>query len=116
MLEVAKFRERLEFALSETSGIIVPNGAEAEAFYESLRAALRSSACEPFLVKATVTGEDFPERLRGTAIEAYALAASGGYWLAYRPESDEFYCFWGESASELGAHLQSGPPLFLWWQ
>jgi hypothetical protein len=32
----------------------------------------------------------------------------------YQRAQDRFYCFWGESPSNLGAHGVSGSPLYCW--
>ena len=116
MLASSGFAARLEEAMADTSGIIVPRGAEPQAYFESLRDSIRAAACEPFKVAAVLAGEDFPQALRGRRIEAYVLAAADGYWLAYQPESDRFYCFWGEDPTQLAAHREAGSPLLVWWE
>ena len=115
MLSSSEFAHRLEDAMQDESGIIVPEGAEPAAYYEALRNSVRAAACEPLLVRAVITGEDFPGELQGQQVAAYVLAASEGYWLTYQPESDRFYCFWGSDPTRLAAHRGPGSPLFVWW-
>jgi hypothetical protein len=115
MLPSSEFVQRLEEAMRDESRIIVPEGAEPAAYYEALRNSIRAAACEPLLVRAVITGEDFPDELQGHEVAAYVLAASEGYWLAYQPESGRFYCFWGSDTTRLGAHREAGSPLFVWW-
>lgn len=101
--------------MSDTSGILVPAGRAPGEYFDSIRDGIRFAACPPLRVTVPVVGEDFPEHLRGTTITAWVLAGADGYWLAWRPESDEFYCFWGTEPAQLGAHRVAAPPLAAWW-
>jgi hypothetical protein len=115
MLDFAGFFHRLEVALKDTSGIIVPPDIDEEVYFEKLRNSIRESACEPLYVTATVLEPDYLEMPLGAKISAYVLAFNKGIWLAYEPTQDKFYCFWGTSAENLGAYREAGNPLFCWW-
>ena len=65
--------------MRDETGIIVPKGAEPVTYYEALRSSIRAAACEPLLVRAVITGEDFPDELQAQEVAAYVLAASEGF-------------------------------------
>lgn len=106
---------RLEAALSDTSGIIVPKGEDETKYFEKLRASIRAHATAPDRVSATVVEPGFRHRAIGSRISGYLLAKSAGYWLVYEPEEDEYYCFWGADSQSLGAYGVCGNPLYCWW-
>jgi hypothetical protein len=105
---------KLEAALSDTSGVYVNSGVDAESYFTELANSIRSSVCEPFDVSATVMPPGFPDTALGNVISGQCIAHRAGYWLVYQPEQDRFYCFWGESPSNLGAHGVFGSPLYCW--
>ena len=105
---------KLEAALSDTSGVYVNSGVDAERYFDELRCSIRSSVCEPFLVSARVMPPGFPDMVLGEVISGQCIAHQDGYWLVYQRAQDRFYCFWGESPSNLGAHGVSGSPLYCW--
>ena len=115
MFMTPEFKAAFEEAMQDASGIIVPEGWEDEPYYEALRSSVRAAACAPFPVRAAITGDDFPDEQQGLQIDAYVIAKAEYRWLAYRPESNEYYCFWGDDAARLGAFRQPGRPLFVWW-
>ena len=110
-----EFPARFEEAIQDASGIIVPEGWEDATYYEALRNSVRAAACAPYPVRATLAGGDFPYDLQGQQVDAYVIAKAEYRWLAYRPESNEYYCFWGDDAARLVAFRQPGRPLFVWW-
>lgn len=104
----------LEARLGETTGVYVNAGVDAEAYYGGLRSSIRESLCDPFLVNAKVMPPGFEGHDEGAELAGYCLAHKAGYWLVYRPEDAAFYCFWGATASTLGAHGVTGSPLYCW--
>ncbi len=116
MLDTSAFHSRLEAAMADTSGIIVPAGHVEASYFDSLRESIRKSLCEPFIATATVEEPGFPGMEIGQKISAYVFATSDGYYLAYEPAQDQFYCFWGTAPDNLGAHGVSGNPLYCWWE
>ena len=106
---------KLEAALSDTSGIIVPQGEDEGAYFERLRSSIREHATGAEMVSATVMAPGFAHRELGSRISGWLLARSEGYWLVYEPDEDQYYCFWGADADSLGAHGVCGNPLYCWW-
>jgi len=105
----------LEASLADASGVYVNSGVVAQAYFSDLAADLRSHACPPFPLTATVMPPGFPEAAVGTTISGQCVAHnSSGYWLVYLPEQDQFYCFWGTDRRNLGAHGVAGSPLYCW--
>lgn len=115
MLSTAEYRARLELAMNDAAGIIVPKGRDDDAYFESLRESIRAALCQPFTVVAIVENEDFSGLTPGQSIVADVVAHADGYWLAYQPETDNFYCFWGSDPARLGAYREGGSALFVWW-
>lgn len=109
-------RERLESALAETSGIIVPKGRSDEEYFEGLRQSIRASLTAPEWITATVEEPGFNHRNLGDKVTGILLAASEGYWLVYEPNEGQYYCFWGKSKEDLGAFGVCGNPLYCWWE
>ena len=106
---------KLEAALADTSGVYVNTGVDAQAYLSGLAADIRAHVCTPFPLTATVMPPGFPDVDVGTAISGQCVAHnSSGYWLVYRPEQDQFYCFWGTDRGNLGAHGVFGSPLYCW--
>lgn len=105
---------KLEAALADTAEVYVNAGVDAESYLAELANSIRSKVCEPFLVSATVMPPGFPDAALGDVISGLCLAHEAGYWLVYQPEMDRYYCFWGESPSNLGAHGVFGSPLYCW--
>jgi hypothetical protein len=106
--------KKLEASLSDTSDVFVDSGTDADSYFASLAEDIRRSACEPFPLTATVVPPDFPDSALGASISGQCVAHRAGYWLVYQPDQDRFYCFWGESPSNLGAHGVYGSPLYCW--
>jgi hypothetical protein len=106
--------KKLEAALSDTSGVHVNSGVDAAGYFTALADNIRSNVCEPFPVSATVMPPGFPDMALGNVISGQCVAHQAGYWLVYQPEHDRFYCFWGETPSNLGAHGVFGSPLYCW--
>jgi len=104
----------LEVALSDTAGVYVGQGQDAEAYYSQLRADIAASLCEPIHVSAIVMEPGFSGLAIGDFISGICLAHKAGYWLVYQPEQHQFYCFWGESPASLGSHGVYGTPLYCW--
>ena len=105
---------KLELALSDTSDVFITPGVDAQSYLAGLADSIRRCACEPFPVSATVMPPGFPDSTLGDTISGQCVAHQEGYWLVYRPESERFYCFWGESLRNLGAHGVFGSPLYCW--
>ena len=106
--------EVLEAALSDSAGVYVNAGVVAVKHYAELAADIRGNMHEPFSVSAVVMPPGFPDYALGDVISGQCVAHSDGYWLVYQPEQDRFYCFWGESPSNLGARGVFGSPLYCW--
>lgn len=113
--ELNPYWAQLEIDLADTSGIIVPNGQDEEAYFESLRSDVRSHATMADWVSATVVEPGFRHREVGSRIAGYLLSKSEGYWLVFEPEEGQYYCFWGTDPDELGAYGVCGNPLYCWW-
>lgn len=109
-------RQRLESALADTSGIIVPKGRREEEYFEGLRQSIKNSLAEPEWVTATVEEPGFAHRNLGDKVTGILLAASEGYWLVFEPNEEQYYCFWGKSKEDLGAFGVCGNPLYCWWE
>jgi hypothetical protein len=110
-----KLFAKLEASLSETSDVYVNAGVDAAAYFKELANGIRAHMCEPFEVSATVQPPGFPDAAVGSTITGLCLAhRDSGYWLVYQPAQDRFCCFWGASASHLGAHGVYGSPLYCW--
>lgn len=95
---------KLDAALSDTSGVYVNSGVDAQSYFAGLADSIRSNVCEPFPVSATVFPPGFPDTAVGNVISGQCIAHKAGYWLVYQAEQDRFYCFWGREPSNLGAH------------
>lgn len=106
---------KLEMALSDTSGIIVPKGEDETVYFERLRLSIREHATAADWVSAIVVEPGFRHREIGSTISGHLLAKSEGYWLIYESDEDEYYCFWGSDPKSLGAHGVCGNPLYCWW-
>ncbi|WP_405119695.1 hypothetical protein [Pseudomonas leptonychotis] len=106
---------KLEVDLADTSGIIVPKGQDETEYFEYLRSTIREHATEADWISAVVVEPGFRHREIGSTISGYLLAKTKGYWLIFEPEENEYYCFWGETADNLGAYGVSGNPLYCWW-
>jgi hypothetical protein len=106
--------ERLEAALAETTDVYVSAGVEPEAYFERLRNDILKHQCVPYAVSAQVMAPGFPGLNIGETLRGFCLAKNRGYWLVYSPERDTFFCFWGSSEQNLGAHGVSGSPLHCW--
>lgn len=94
----------------EGSHIYVPPSTSAS----DAEASLREHICEPFGVQAIVMPPGFPFAEEGATLSGTCLAHGNGYWLVYQAEEERFLCFWGQSASKLGAHGVYGNPLYCW--
>ena len=106
--------EKLEHALSDSTGVYIGPGIDADTYLAGLASDIRSNICTPFQLSATVMAPGFPDAQVGNSISGQCVAHSEGYWLVYQPDHDCFYCFWGESRSNLGAHGVFGQPLYCW--
>lgn len=110
-----EFLARLESALGDTSGVYVNAGVDVATHFQELANDIRAHICEPFAVTATVEPPGFPDAAVGATLSGLCVAHSEtGYWLVYQPAQDRFYCFWGASAGQLGAHGVYGSPLYCW--
>ena len=105
---------KLEAALSDTSDVYVNSSVDTESYFADLAASIRKNVCEPFPVRARVMEPGFPDLAIGDVISGQCVAHQAGYWLVYEPGQDRFYCFWGESSSNLGARGVFGSPLYCW--
>ena len=107
---------KLNAALAQTSDVYVNAGVDENEYFERLRRSIRQHQCEPYLLSATVMPPAFPGIEPGRTITGYCVAKNekAGYWLIYSPDADIFYCFWGTSESNLGAHGVLGSPLYCW--
>jgi hypothetical protein len=107
---------KLGAALSETSDVYVNAGVDQNEYFARLRKSIKEHQCVPYVVSATVMPPGFPNIEAGTKISGYCVAKDerAGYWLVYSPEADIFYCFWGTTESNLGAHGVLGSPLYCW--
>jgi hypothetical protein len=105
---------RLEAALSETSDVFVPKGADAGSYVSELVVSIRQHACDPMPLTATVTEPGFPDLPVGARISGICVAHSEGYWLVYEESRDRFLCFWGPDPSRLGAPGVYGSPAHCW--
>ncbi|MCA6215073.1 hypothetical protein KGA65_00840 [Ideonella sp. B7] len=114
MISLQQAQFALEAAISNRDDVFVSASANADEYFESLERDLRSSLCEPFSVSAQVMAPGFPFAEVGESIEGFCIAHARGYWLVYQPAEERFLCFWGESASNLGAHGVFGTPLGCW--
>jgi hypothetical protein len=115
MIQSNPYWPQLEVDLSDTSGIIPPKGEDEAAYFEQLRNQIRQHATAPDWISATVMEPEFLDRKLGSKIAGFLLARSRGLWLVYVPEDCAYYCFWGTDQNNLGAHRESGNPLFCWW-
>jgi hypothetical protein len=106
--------ERLEAALSDTTGVYVNAGVDAATYYAQLAEGIRRNMHQPFPVSAVVMPPGFSGMNIGERISGQCVAHSEGYWLVYQPLQDIFYCFWGTDQSNLGARGVSGGPLYCW--
>lgn len=106
--------EKLESALSDTTGVYVNEGVDKQAYVAELTESIRGHICEPFEVRAEVVAPGFPDASEGSVIEGLCVAHHAGYWLVYQPDQDRFYCFWGQDADHLSAHGVFGSPLYCW--
>lgn len=109
-------QNRLESALADTSGIIVPKGRNEDEYFEGLRNSVRAAVTSPEWLTATVEEPGFRDRKIGDKVTGVLVAATEGYWLVYEPSEDQYYCFWGESRENLGAFGVCGNPLYCWWE
>ena len=109
-----KALDRLMDSLNDTSGAYVNAGEDEASHLQRLREGIISGLCEPHLVHAIVMAPGLPGQAIGDSIEGVCLARRQGYWLVYREQDDQFYCFWGTSADSLGAHGVFGGPLYCW--
>ena len=106
---------KLENALTDASGVFINTGVDPNAYLSGLAADIRSHTCLPFAITATVMPPGIPCMEVGSTISGQCVAhSSSGYWLVYRPEQDQFYCFWGTDQGNLGAHGVFGSPLYCW--
>lgn len=105
---------KLELALSDPAGVYIGAGVDPDVHLADLAAEIRAHTCRPFPLSATVMSPGFADAHVGSLISGLCVAHKAGYWLVYQPEQDRFYCFWGESQSNLGAHGVSGQPLYCW--
>ena len=112
--DVDAMLERLETGLLDTSDVYVNQGVDPLAYFTALSDDIRRHKCAPFEVSAVVMPPGFPDIPVGTAITGWCVARREGYWLAYRPEDDCFYCFWGTGRDHLGAHGVFGSPMYCW--
>ena len=106
--------EKLQAALSDTTGVYVNAGVDAATYYADLAADIRRKMHEPFPVSALVMPPGFSDANIGDRISGQCVAHGEGYWLVYQPTQDTFYCFWGTDLSNLGARGVSGGPLYCW--
>ena len=106
--------ERLEDAFMDTTDVYVSPGVDREKYFSELIADIRGHICAPFKVSAKVMPPGFVDAGVGGTITGLCVAKRDGYWLVYRPESDRFYCFWGQEPDALGAHGVFGSPLYCW--
>ncbi|NIJ93511.1 hypothetical protein FHT12_002208 [Xanthomonas campestris] len=105
---------KLEAELSDTTDVYVNYDVDAKSYFAGLTDSIRHNVCKPFPVSDTVMAPGFPDIALGQVISGQCVAHQAGYWLVYQPEQNLFYCFWGESASNLGAHGVFGSPLHYW--
>lgn len=105
----------LEAALAETSDVLINAGVDARTQLDNVEADVRAHICMPFSLTAVVMPPGFPDIAVGASISGQCIAHScAGYWLVYRHEQDQFYCFWGADPENLGAHGVFGSPIYCW--
>lgn len=114
MREAHLIREQLHVALNRTDDVCIRQGDDVDRHCEPIRADILASACEPFWVMATVMPPAFPHFSSGQSISGWCVAHKAGYWLVLNPEDSNFYCFWGHTPEQLGAHGICGSPLYCW--
>lgn len=107
--------EKLEASLAGTSGVYANTDVDPQAYFSDLAADIRSHACTCLPLTATVMPPGFLDAAVGSAISGQCVEQnSSGHWLVYRPEQDQFYCFWGADRGNLSAHGVFGSPLYCW--
>lgn len=79
------FWPQLELAMAGEPPVIVPRGADAEAYFEQLRASIRDHATSDRIVSAVVVEPGFSHRDLGSIVTGHLLACSAetgqvGYW------------------------------------
>jgi hypothetical protein len=114
MPTASELRAILHQRLVIDTDVYVSHVSDRGAFIANGRESLINAICDPFPVTAKVMAPAFPDHPVGEVLCGYCLAEKDGYWLVYVPEEDRFYCFWGLSRTQLGAHGISGSPLACW--
>lgn len=104
----------LEDNLSNTDDVYIGKNQNEEEYIKNNIHSIMEAKCGPFKIKATIMEPGFPGKEIGGEVEGYCLAHSNGYWLIYQPEEKTFYCFWGSSKENLGAHGVYGDALYCW--
>lgn len=109
-----QLRKILEESFNDTEMVFTSHVSDPDEYIKNAIKSIRDSACDPFVVKAFVKDPGFEGKSIGDAVQGYCVAKSRGYWLVYQPEDEVFYCFWGESEENLGAHGVIGGALECW--
>jgi len=104
----------LEENFSHTDDVFIGKGRHEREYIENAIESIRAAKCFPFISRAKVVESGFPEKVIGDTIEGYCVAHKEGYWLVYEPREKTFYCFWGTSKENLGAHGVYGNALYCW--
>jgi len=108
------FDQILERSFTDTGNVFTSHVDDPARYIADAIESIRSSRCEPFLLKAPVMEPGFEGKELGDIVEGYCLAHSAGYWLVYHPKEEVFYCFWGLRRDSLGARGVTGSALECW--
>jgi hypothetical protein len=114
MLSKSELRAILDRQLLVDDDVYTGHVSDRGGYISDARASLMDAICDPFLVSAKVMAPAFPDHPVGEVLRGFCLAQRNGSWLVYVPEEARFYCFWGSSRDNLGAHGISGSPLACW--
>lgn len=114
MSDTSPAKRILESRLSDTAGVYVNEGVDAESYFQEIADDIRRNECEPFELDAIVEQPGFPHLKLGERVSGMCVAHKPGYWLVYRSEDKNFYMFWGEEENNLGSPGVFGSPLYCW--
>lgn len=104
----------LEENFSHIDDMFIGKDKNEREYIENAIQSIRKAKCVPFLLRARVVEPGFPDKAIGDTIEGYCVSHKEGYWLVYEPREKTFYCFWGTSTDNLGAHGVFGNALYCW--
>jgi hypothetical protein len=109
-----QLNEILEESFKDTEMVFSGHVTDRDEYIKNAIKSIRESKCDPYLLKAVVKKPGFEGKNIGDTIQGYCVAKSEGYWLVYQTEDKVFYCFWGTSEENLGAHGVVGSALECW--